>query len=169
VARGAVWREKAVKMIELNLRNRDPQLYGSRRYIRVQREGWLYDAPTTGEMELFRVGVLAEAVDRSVDTLVDWESEALIPIPLFKVHGMRWRLYSAEQIVNIHYLAMARLRGRRYVPRAELGKFFDEIWAVFYLRDVVVREDGVISVNGLRVLAVRPPPGTKRPLAIINA
>ena len=156
-------------MIEFNIRNRDTQLRGPKRFIRVRREGWLYDVPNLGEIEVFRIGTLAEAVDRKVETIVAWENDGLIPQPLFAVYGSKWRLYSDVQITNVHRLAVARLKGRRYVPREELDNFFDEIWSVWYEPEVIVLDNGAISPNSLRLLKVRPAPGKKRPVSMIDA
>lgn len=144
-------------MIEI-IKPRHLQVAGSSRprFITVRREGALFDLGGNGDIELFRVGALAEAVDRSRDRVVEWEKNRLIPPPLFTVHGERWRYFSAEQITNVNRLAVARFAGRRYVSAATMETFFDDVWATWYQPEIIVGADG--NVDRTRAMALRRPP-----------
>jgi hypothetical protein len=134
------------------------QVAGSSRpsFITVRRQGALFDLGGDGTIELFRIGVLAEAVDRSRDRVVEWEKNRLIPPSLFAVHGERWRYVSAAQLTNVNRLAVLRFAGRRYVPASIMETFFDDVWRTWYQPEVIVDTNG--DVDTTRVAAVRRPP-----------
>lgn len=58
------------------------------------------------DLELYRVGALADALKKSPQTIAIWEKEGLIPKSMFRItgkglgHCRRW--YSREQIINIY-------------------------------------------------------------------
>jgi hypothetical protein len=144
-------------MIEI-VKPRHLQVAGSSqpRFVTVRREGALFDLGGDGFIEIFRVGVLAEAVDRSRDRVLEWEKSRLIPPPLFQVHGERWRYYSAAQLVCVNRLAIARFAGRRYVPSMTMDMFFDEVWKTWFVGEVIVDNSG--EVDGSRATRLRRPP-----------
>jgi hypothetical protein len=148
---------KGRTMIEM-IRLLHLQVAGStrRRFITVRRQGVSFDLGEDGTLELFRVGVLAEAVDRTRDRVVEWEKNRLIPPPLFAVYGERWRYISAAQLTNVNRLAVARFAGRRYVPAYIMETFFDDVWATWYQPEIVVGTDGVVDRK--RAMGVRRPP-----------
>lgn len=108
-------------MIEIRVRARfDPE----RHFVPVRRRGTLYDLG--GEVvELFTLKVLAEALDRSRDTLKEWERRGDLPRPLFQVERSRrfledgpWRTYSATQVMNANRLARLHFGDRRRIDDA---------------------------------------------------
>lgn len=108
----------------------------------VKKKGVLYD--TGGQqVELFRVKVLADSLDRTVAVLKQWEREKNLPPPTFKVEGdqcTHW--YSAYQVINCHRIMYGRYRGRKYLPTEELKRFFEDIKKVWESTTVVVSETG---------------------------
>lgn len=108
----------------------------------VKKKGVLYD--TGGQqVELFRVKVLADSLDRTVAVLKQWEREKNLPPPTFKVEGdqcTHW--YSAYQVINCHRIMYGRYRGRKYLPTEELKRFFEDIKKVWGATTVVVSETG---------------------------
>jgi hypothetical protein len=126
------------------------------RFIKVRREGTLYDVDGAGVLEIFRVGVLCEALNRSRDRVLEWERTRLIPPPLFRVHGERWRFYGAAQIENVNRLVVARFGARRYVPASTMETFFDDIWSLWYQPAVIVDTEG--NVDRTQTTAMRRPP-----------
>ena len=110
----------------------------------VRRKGQVFDI--NGEkLELFPIGVLAEAMDRSNKCILRWEKDKLFPKPLFKVPGKgeKKRWYSAMQITNCHRIAWHRhkfSKGRHFNPRT----FCSEVRSVFYVNRLVVNTKGQI-------------------------
>jgi len=114
-------------------------------FVPVKRTGTRYDLG--GEVvELFRVKVFAEALDRTVLVVKAWEREGKIPKPLYKVEGdqcTHW--YSAAQIINCHRLMMGKYQGKKYLPKEELERFLSLIGRVWHHPRVVVDEQGNIE------------------------
>jgi hypothetical protein len=60
------------------------------------------------ELELFRIGTLAAALDKSTQALILWEKAGLLPKPMYSLTGLavghckRW--YAKEQVINLHNL-----------------------------------------------------------------
>jgi hypothetical protein len=93
----------------------------------VIRRGVFFDLMGRCQVELFRIGSLAEALHRKRDTIVEWEQRAWISKPYFRVHGNdreRIRFYAAEQLVNANVLLVERYEGkRRFSKTADLREF----------------------------------------------
>lgn len=109
------------------------------RFIIVSRRGVLYDLGGE-DVELFTVRVLAEALDRSRDTVLTWERRGHLPPPLFRVERQRrterdgdWRMYSATQVVNANRLALRYFAQRRRLDdRGRFAEFVAEVRKVWY-------------------------------------
>lgn len=105
-------------MIEIRIRARFDTALA---FVTVRRRGTLYDLG--GEVvELFTVKVLAEALDRSRDTILEWERRGDLPRPLFHVERRRrfledgpWRVYSSVQVVNANRLTRLHFGDRRRI------------------------------------------------------
>lgn len=115
------------------------------RFIIVNRRGVLYDLGGE-DVELFTVRVLAEALDRSRDTVLTWERRGHLPPPLFRVERPRpterdgdWRMYSATQVVNANTLALRYFGKRRRIDdRRRFAEFVGELRRVWYAPSVIV-------------------------------
>jgi hypothetical protein len=98
---------------------------------RVIRRGLFFDLMGRGEVELFRVGALADALHRKPYTIVEWEKRAWISKPYFRVHGNgreRIRYYCAQQLVNANVLLVQRFDGkRRFSNPAGLRDFLRDL------------------------------------------
>ena len=130
------------------VRNRLVENYSPRaapQFVPVKKTGTRYDLG--GEtVELFRIKVLAEALDRTVLVVKQWEREGRIPKPLYQVEGdqcTHW--YSAAQIINCHRLMMGKYKGKKYLPQEELSRFCDEIKKVWHAKTLVVDENGEMA------------------------
>lgn len=53
---------------------------------------------TTEEVRLFRSGLLAAVLSRSVMTLYEWEHQGVIPVTPFRTERMQHRLYTTQMI-----------------------------------------------------------------------
>lgn len=132
------------------VRNRLIEGYDPRKgapLIPVKRKGVLYDLGGE-QVELFRISVMAEALDRSVEVLKDWTKGKKIPKPLYRIDGNQcshW--YSAAQIINCHRLMHGGYGGRKFLPSEELQRFWDGMRAVWTSRDIIVGEDGTIQMG----------------------
>ena len=117
------------------------------RFVQVTKKGTKFDLG--GEIvELFRIKVLADALDRTVLVLKDWERKGQLPRPLYSIEGNQcthW--YSAAQIINCHRLMYGRYRGRKYLPTEELSRFFADIKRIWTARDIVVTDNGDINME----------------------
>lgn len=118
-------------------------------WLKVSRSGqrWQHPEDSSRWLELFRIGVLAEALDRSSQAIKKWEKEKLIPRPLFRPQGEKcthW--YTGVQIVNLHRLMRYRYAGKKYLQeREEFERFIADVNRVWYADEIVVREDGLIA------------------------
>lgn len=92
------------------------------------------------DVELYRVGALAAALEKSSIQIVKWERLHLFPKPMYRLaersgfgHCSRW--YSREQIVNIRKIwkAFPFGRGRMHVK----AHFFDNVKKVFYKTNII--------------------------------
>jgi len=115
----------------------------------VIRKGHKFDIETIGVVEVFRLGVLAEAMDRKDHVLWDWERRGVLPKPLYEVtfdtRCRRW--YSAHQIVNVNRLTQIRWQGKKYLhKRNDFDQFLAEMRLCFYAPDLVVDEQGVLLI-----------------------
>lgn len=115
-------------------------------FRQVKKKGVLYDTGGT-VVELFRIKVFADSLDRTVAVVKQWEREKSIPPPSFRVEGdqcTHW--YSAFQVINCHRIMYGRYRGRKYLPTEELKKFFEDMRKVWLATTVVVSESGELEV-----------------------
>jgi len=114
---------------------------GVRGELRV--EGRVYKGRTFTvkgkEVELYKVGVLAHALDKTTQTIEMWEKDGDFPHPMYKISGTglghcrRW--YSKEQIINVQNV-WRHFPYRKGHP-ATRKEFFDTIKAVFYQTGIV--------------------------------
>lgn len=116
-------------------------------FVPVQRKGSKYDLG--GEVvELFRGKVMAEALDRTLIVIKEWERNNKFPRPLYQIENSQcthW--YSAAQIINCHRLMYGRWKGKKYLPTESLNEFFEDIKKVWTCRHVVVQPDGNIGLE----------------------
>lgn len=121
----------------------------TKQWIEVYRKGHIWQIADSGEtFELFRVKVFAEALDRRVEQLKLLEKKGLLPPPLFKPEGEQChRWYSAPQIVNSFRIMRHKYGGNKYLSNKDtFNQFFADIKSIWYCRDIVVSEKGVINV-----------------------
>jgi hypothetical protein len=95
-------------MVEMWVRDRDDPRNTQKKpfFRRVTRYGRNFMVGET-VLELFPVGLMAEAIDREPKTLVKWEKLGLFPKPVYEIEGNlhfgnRW--YSAAQLANANTL-----------------------------------------------------------------
>ena len=91
------------------------------------------------DIELYRIGALAAALDKTPQQIVEWERLGLFPKPCFRISGEglghceRW--YSKEQIINIRKVwkifPLRRGAGRHKT------NFFHFVKQVFYKFNIV--------------------------------
>lgn len=131
-----------------SIRNRLLEDYSPRKkpqFVQVTKKGTKYDLG--GEIvELFRIKVFADALDRTVIVLKQWEARGDLPRPLYQIEGdqcTHW--YSAAQLINCHRLMYGRYAGRKYLPPEDLKRFFADIKRVWHARTVIVAEDGTLE------------------------
>lgn len=115
------------------------------RYREVSRAGEVYDIGGV-EVELFKIKVFSEAIDRTDDVVKKWTKKGHIPPPLYAVTGhvcKNW--YSREQVINCNRLFMGRWKGKKYLSRpGEFETFVADLKEVFYAKGIVVDEKGNI-------------------------
>ena len=109
-------------------------------WISVTRRGSSWQDGETGEtIELFRIAVLAEALDRTAYTLRKWTKQGLIPKPVFVPQGekcVHW--YTAAQIINCHRLSMSLFNGLKHRRADSAETLTKEITKIWYSKNVVV-------------------------------
>ncbi len=119
-------RQKAV--LEFNVYDKD---FGSEK--KVKRYGRVFLVGEK-EIELFPIGVLAEIIERSPQTIMIWEKEGGFPKPMYKLpKGKCIRWYSKKQILGIRdlYQKYGRKRGRFF----DKTMFLKEVRERFFLFD----------------------------------
>lgn len=97
-----------------------------------------YTSPTGKETTLYSIGVLANALGRTTQTVRKWEIGGIIPPTPFKVQGHRF--YSKEHIEKIlesaeksHIKQGKRVANTKFSER--LYKDFDELYDYFFKED----------------------------------
>jgi len=95
-------------------------------------------------VELYKVGALSAALERTTGTLEMWEKAGILPTPLYRMRGSvqgalrckRW--YSKEQIINLRkvWRVLPYGQGQMHLRDA----FIKAVKHVFYLKDVVSLE-----------------------------
>lgn len=101
------------------------------------------------EVELYRIGALAHALEHTVQQVCNWEREGLFPKPLYKISGgfgncNRW--YSKEQITNLRKVWVAfPLRKGHYKCKKD---FFKYARIVFYKPHIVTLSFASENKNG---------------------
>ena len=96
---------------------------------KITKHGRFFALPG-GDVELFRIGVLAAALHRQRYTLIDWQRLGWITKPSFLVHGRgreKIRFYSAQQVINANKLIVERHAGRIRFPTAGFRVFLAEL------------------------------------------
>jgi hypothetical protein len=138
-------------MITIRIRARLAVVEGKSRqaaFVPVSRRGERYDLG--GEtVELFRIGTLAEALDRDVRTLKEWEKAGLLPRPLFEIIGSTHRRYSAVQVISANRLARVCFRGRRHVAPVEMAPLFAALRTIWFRPGLAVLENGDLDPSAL--------------------
>jgi len=109
----------------------------------VERTGKMFELDGE-QIELFPIGVLAEALDRSAHTIKLAELKGEFPKPMFRVPGSRTkRWYSSIQILNLHRLMYLRNGGRKYFQDRDVYELWvQEVKDIFYKRRLVIDENG---------------------------
>lgn len=121
-----------------------------REYRRVERLGSLFEVGGA-VVELFPIGVLAEALERHPASLRQWERDGLLPPARYRRPGpvgRLARLYSAAQVTNLHRLYRARGGRRSVCPHRpfDLAGFLAAASEVFDEEVVVVPDpDAAVS------------------------
>lgn len=113
----------------------------------VNRKGKMFDVGGVS-LEMFYVDVLAEAIDRTRQTVLNWEKEGRFPKPMFTISTAKGqpgprRLYSSVQIQNLHHLMWGKYQCRNN-HTFESEAWFADVKKVFYRKMLVVDEKGVI-------------------------
>jgi hypothetical protein len=86
------------------------------------------------EIELFPVGVLAEIIDRTPQTITMWEKQGVFPRPMYKLpSGKCTRWYSKNQILGIQkiYKEVGPTKSRHF----DKERFFSEVKRNFFIFD----------------------------------
>lgn len=113
-----------------------------------RRDGISIQDPVTKElMELFTIGIFAEAIGRKTDIIKKWEHAKLIPKPLWRVEKKQcthW--YSAVQVVNCHLLMRTKYKGLKYFSEVSTHReFLADISSLWLRKEVVVTLEGNIK------------------------
>jgi hypothetical protein len=119
------------------------------RWATVTRNGKLFKDPVTKHpVELFKIGVLAEAVERSTKALILWEKEGLLPMPTYKLSAegavASHRVYSAAQVTSanslLRYFEVPLNGGGRSGQKSPvtIKEFLRHYSAVFSVPDVQI-------------------------------
>jgi hypothetical protein len=141
-------------MLAFKIRDRDDPTYHSVRSNMIAgqfptravvRKGKMFDVGGV-QLELFYVDVLAEAIDRTKQTVLAWEKAGWFPRPMFSMStapgqpGPR-RMYSSVQIMNLHY----RMHGHyqcRNNHTFDADNWFKDVRKMFFRKVMVVNPDG---------------------------
>lgn len=138
-------------MIKFIIRDRDHENYNTKitnevagRFPKrtITRVGKVYDI-NGRQVELFTIKVLAEAIDRTPQIVIRWERSGSFPAPIFVIKGKKQRLYSKEQIINLHRLMLHRYQFRKAVT-FDFKAFCRDVKAIFYQPHVVIDEKGAL-------------------------
>jgi hypothetical protein len=116
--------------------------------ISITRTGKVYPVGDV-TIELFTVQVLAEAVERTDQSIKAWETEDKFPVPMFRVKGKTFqgspiRFYSGGQILlcNLIYRSMGASKGASFNRKA----FAEQVRLYFYRPNLSVDPtSGVIT------------------------
>lgn len=106
----------------------------------VTRKGKMFAVGGGAELELFMLSVLAQAMDRSVKTLLAWEKRGLLPKPMYELtdHRIR-RWYSKEQVTNLHRVMWVKYSCRKN-HTMDLEALAEDIRRVFWEQRIVMPE-----------------------------
>jgi len=131
------------EVITFRVRDKDHPDYKPRKaiYRDVKREGrWFV---VEGEqLELFQLKVLCQALDRTRETILQWEKDELFPKSMFRVPGSRIiRWYSGVQIINLHNLLHYKY-GNTKSLHFQKTAFLQDVQEVFYEREVTQEGNG---------------------------
>ena len=105
----------------------------------VVRRGALFQDPKGGKIiEMFKIAVFAEAIDRSASTIREWEAAKMIPPPVFLPAGAMCRhWYTAAQVLNAHNLWIFQYRGLKYRSKQMAEAFTKDLTALWYQPEIL--------------------------------
>jgi hypothetical protein len=118
----------------------------------VTRKGKMFDVKGV-QLELFSTTVMAEAIDRTRQTLIDWERRGLFPKPIFQISTApgqpgKKRLYASVQVLNLHRLMWNKYQCRsNHTFKSE--EWFADVRLIFYRKILVVDAQGNICNEGV--------------------
>lgn len=101
------------------------------------------------EFELYPISILAEAIDRSKQTIIKWEEAGRFPKPLFDIPSthyvrggetMKPRFYTNHQVMNLHNLWFCKYQGHKSMKEEWLKLFFADVHKIFFKREYIDRE-----------------------------
>ena len=103
------------------------------------------------EIEFFRIKTLAQALDRTPETLILWEKKELFPKPVLALKDSKIRYYSAAQIINIHTVWAYKYKARTHPPSGEefqaMLKAFRIIMHIDYVDRFIVDAEGNVDIK----------------------
>jgi len=106
---------------------------------RVERRGRRFKVTADTEVDLFPISVLAEALDRTTQTIMQWERLGLFPKPMYivteTIRIRRW--YSRDQILGIVKL----MKRYKKAKKTAIGMHFDKEGFLAAVREQFARFD----------------------------
>lgn len=118
------------------------------KWVVVQKKGKSFQDPGSGRIiEVFRIGVFSQAINRDAITVRGLIREGHFPKPLYSVQDAQCKWwFSAEQVINCHRIYLGKYKGQKYFWRkggdAQFASFCTDIRAVWYHDKVVINEAG---------------------------
>lgn len=128
-------------------------------WLPVTKKGKLVKLPVTNmqeqlelrQVEVFRLSVLALALDRKVATLKGWLKAGIFPKAVIVIDGSTIPYYSTAQVVSVHRLWREKYKARSRIREADV---FQEMLADFriilqkkFIDRYVVSEQGIIDTG----------------------
>lgn len=112
----------------------------------VRKVGRIYCFDKVGEVELFTLGVLAQALARTQGRIRAWEKDGVFPKPHFVIKGDHRRWYSADQVINLHNLMFYKY-GCKKNDKFDMKGWVEDVAKVFYCNYEAVDEKGRITLR----------------------
>lgn len=88
------------------------------------------------EVRLFKVSVLAEAIDRKQRRIVDWERAGIFPRPMYTVPGSNYKRWYSEGQILMANAVWQKHREKGKSRHFDLQAFLQEINDQFYQVDL---------------------------------